>query len=136
RMSDLPRGCFVAVANLSKIYRVNEARTLIAAGHFDRRELQFGDFSLHGYAWLIEITAALVEQPIPARGRQGVWEADASSSGQLGDGGGGWLNMGSASAARKRCCGSIWRARGAAILWTSLNTRTLTSSSRAILACA
>ena len=64
----LPRGAIVAICTLRQVVEITERN---ASGLKDL-ELSFGDFTPGRYAWFLDDVEELVE-PIPARGRQGLW---------------------------------------------------------------
>lgn len=65
----------IGKANLVNCVRIDEAmRELIKKQHFD--EYAFGYFSPGRYAWVME-NPVLFDTPIPARGRQGLWNWEA-----------------------------------------------------------
>ena len=65
----LPTGVILAVAQLASMRA--------AAGvDVDHKEMLFGDFSLGRYAWRLADVRPLAE-PIPCRGKQGLWTPDA-----------------------------------------------------------
>lgn len=63
----LPRGAVIAVCNLIDCVPTDDL-TQKQIG----TERYFGDFSLGRYAWILEDVRQLPE-PIPAKGRQGLW---------------------------------------------------------------
>lgn len=66
-----PSGMIIGKAKLVNCVRIDELTAqLIKEQHPD--EFAFGDFSPGRYAWLME-GAALFEKPIPATGKQGLW---------------------------------------------------------------
>jgi len=69
----LPHGQIIAICKLTAIYQV----TVINATNLSQQELAFGDFTPGRYAWHLENIRRL-ELPIPARGKQGLWEWDYS----------------------------------------------------------
>lgn len=68
KVQDFPLGAIVAFAKLTAIYRTEELRP-----HLSPKELQYGDFSNGRFAWRIE-QVAILDEPIPARGQQGLWD--------------------------------------------------------------
>ena len=64
----LPLGVVVGGGVITGFYR-----TEAIAPSLPRPELVFGDYSPGRWAWRIEDVVALPE-PVPARGRQGIWE--------------------------------------------------------------
>ena len=64
----LPLGAVIGTGVITAFYR---AETI--APSLSRPELVFGDYSPGRWAWRIEHVEAL-PQPVPARGRQGIWE--------------------------------------------------------------
>lgn len=64
---NLPRGCAVAVANLVDIRPVEDTYRYLA-----EQERAFGDYAEGRYAWILDNVYRLPE-PIPARGKQGIW---------------------------------------------------------------
>ncbi len=61
---NLPFGCAVCVARLV---------ACIPTRAIPQNERQFGNFQPNRYAWKLE-NVRLFDQPIPARGAQGLWE--------------------------------------------------------------
>lgn len=66
--SRLPRGVIVATCELVGIVRI-EGSFLLPR----EPELSFGDFTPGRYAWFLDDVKELLE-PVPARGRQRLWE--------------------------------------------------------------
>ena len=64
----LPLGAVVGSGVITALFR-----TEAIAPNLPRPELVFGDYSPGRWAWRIEDVEALPE-PVPARGRQGIWE--------------------------------------------------------------
>ncbi len=85
---DLPTGCVIAISELAAVYRTSpEDGSLLGEVHaFPESDRPFGDFSPGRYAWLLQNVRAL-EEPIPARGAQGLWNWDPAALGfaQLND---------------------------------------------------
>lgn len=79
---DLPLGCVVAICDLAAVVPTSpQGDSLFGeVQDFPESELPFGDFSPGRYAWHLTNVRAL-ENPIPARGSQSLWEWD---EGQLG----------------------------------------------------
>jgi len=80
-MHKLPRGCVIAIAELSDCWRIIE-RTggqIIMISGYNKKLLSshnehiFGDFAPGRYAWELTNVKPLPE-PVPARGQQGLWE--------------------------------------------------------------
>lgn len=69
--SDLPTGCVVATCNLAAI----ELTTSLFAVDLQEHELEFGDYSLGRFAWFLE-DIVKVEQRMPVRGYQGLWNIE------------------------------------------------------------
>ena len=67
----LPLGAVLGTARLVNVQRVEDVEPFIG-----RVERLFGDYSGGRFAWLLE-DIEIFEEPIPARGRLGLWEWDA-----------------------------------------------------------
>lgn len=67
-LSYLPFGAVVAVVELRHIYPAEAIRHKL-----NEQERAFGDYGSGRYAWQLEIVEAF-EEPILARGAQGLWE--------------------------------------------------------------
>ncbi len=68
---DLPRGSIIGKATLVNCIHINKE----FRDHLKRSnpaEYAFGDYRIGRYAWVFE-NPVLFEKPIPARGRQGLW---------------------------------------------------------------
>lgn len=78
-ISPLPKGCIIAVAELvecRKVVSSGRERGLGVAWLEDGymilgKEVDFGDFTPGRYAW--ELSNVRLIEPIPAKGRQGLW---------------------------------------------------------------
>lgn len=72
----LPLGMIVARCRLHAVARIQEDYPMDddVAAAMTPRERAFGDFTPGRFAWLLADVEAL-PQPIPARGRQGLWDA-------------------------------------------------------------
>jgi len=74
---DLPTGCIVAVCDLEAVMKVgaNPCQSVFGFAHnpLSSAEESFGDFSPGRFAWMLTNVIAL-ENPIPARGAQSLWE--------------------------------------------------------------
>lgn len=75
---ELPRGSIIGKATLVNCIHINKE----FRDHLKRSnpaEYAFGDYRIGRYAWVFE-NPVLFEKPIPARGRQGLWnwENDAN----------------------------------------------------------
>ncbi len=83
---DLPLGAVVAVCRLADVVttdHVGELPGWLNAGPWvSAQEADWGDYSPGRYAWLFDIGRTLPE-PIPARGRQGLWKPDENLRAQL-----------------------------------------------------
>jgi hypothetical protein len=80
---DLPLGCVVAICDLTAVVPTSPQEESLfgeVSNDFPESEQPFGDFSPGRYAWHLTNVRAL-ENPIPARGSQSLWEWD---EGQLG----------------------------------------------------
>ena len=64
----IPFGAIVGTAYLTDCFKTESIRDRLTA-----RELALGDYSDGRYAWCLS-APVLYEQPIPARGKQGLWE--------------------------------------------------------------
>jgi hypothetical protein len=71
----LPRGAIVAVADLVDILPVEQVPPT-------EPERSFGDYTPGRYAWLLADVRPL-DPPIPATGRQGLWEWTGSEASQI-----------------------------------------------------
>jgi hypothetical protein len=67
----LPLGCVVAVGELTAIYATRELFLKLS-----KQERDFGDFTPGRYAWRIQ-NMRMLEEPIPVKGQQGLWEWEA-----------------------------------------------------------
>lgn len=68
---DLATGAIIGKADLVNCVRIDEAiHRLVREQHIE--EDAFGNFSPGRYAWVME-NPVLFDTPIPARGRQGLW---------------------------------------------------------------
>jgi len=82
QISPLPKGCIVAVAELVECWEIG--RRIFADGGIvirnsrgeekvpDLNEFYFGDFTPGRFAWEL-LNVRWLREPIPARGRQGLW---------------------------------------------------------------
>lgn len=68
RGATLPRGAIIATCELIAVLQIDRNFCLPA-----EPELSFGDFTPGRYAWFLDNIEAL-PKPIPARGRQRLWE--------------------------------------------------------------
>lgn len=86
---DLPHGCIIAVADLVACWptRIGDERVFYEGGSYHKppgriglqvppSELALGDFSRGRYGWILSNVRALPE-PIPYRGRQGLFDVPA-----------------------------------------------------------
>jgi hypothetical protein len=73
----LPHGAIIAVAELVECYPTDGLESVYTKQYlkFQPNELIFGDHTPGRYAWELANVRALPE-PIPCRGRQGLWEWD------------------------------------------------------------
>lgn len=72
---ELPRGSIIGKATLVNCIHINKE----FRDHLKRSnpaEYAFGDYRIGRYAWVFE-NPVLFEKPIPARGRQGLWNWEA-----------------------------------------------------------
>lgn len=72
---ELPRGLIIGKATLVNCIHINKE----FRDHLKRSnpaEYAFGDYRIGRYAWVFE-NPVLFEKPIPARGRQGLWNWEA-----------------------------------------------------------
>jgi hypothetical protein len=67
RLEDLPRGMFVAIAELGEILPTEKVITELS-----ERERAFGNYAPGRYAWRLDQMRPI--HPWPARGQQGLWE--------------------------------------------------------------
>jgi len=67
-MRTLPRGSVISFAYLQDCVRITPEFT----AQLSEQELSFGDFAQGRWAWILKDVRRLPE-PIPARGRQGIW---------------------------------------------------------------
>lgn len=73
RFKLFPTGAIIGKANLANCVQIgNQMAERIREQHPD--EYAFGDFTPGRYAWMME-DAVLFEKPIPASGKQGLWNA-------------------------------------------------------------
>ena len=71
RENKVPFGAIIGKANLVNCMQIDElTAALIKEQHPD--EYEFGDFTPGRYAWMME-NAVLFDKPIPASGKQGLW---------------------------------------------------------------
>lgn len=75
--AELPRGCLVAVGNLSKCLSTDEHPHLIPAR--DSHEYAFGDYGPGRYMWVFDHVWQL-PCAIYVRGQQGFWTLDAGET--------------------------------------------------------
>ena len=69
RTLELPRGCVLAICVLEEVHEIDHA----FASNFSDQEIAFGDWAAGRFAWMLgDVTRLAV--PIPARGRQGLWD--------------------------------------------------------------
>ncbi len=73
-VDELPLGKIIAVANLDRILT---SEAINASGKLSDQERAFGDYSSNRFGWMLSNIIKL-ENPIPARGMQGLWEFDMS----------------------------------------------------------
>jgi hypothetical protein len=71
--ADLPRGVFVAIADLVDIIPTEKI-----ASQLSDRERAFGDYTPGRYAWQLKLIRPL--HPWPGRGQQGLWQLDTRLS--------------------------------------------------------
>lgn len=77
RQDDLPYGCIIATAEIVDCLMI-QRQTFIGypilknGQEIKGNELAFGDYTPRRYAWILEDVKQLPE-PIPAKGRQGLW---------------------------------------------------------------
>jgi activating signal cointegrator 1 len=64
----LPRGRVIAVTRLVAVHRTEDVRPILG---WD--QLALGDYADGRFAWELELVRRL-EEPVPARGRLGLWE--------------------------------------------------------------
>lgn len=69
RPDELPLGAVVAVCRLKRCLP-----TEFRAQQLTATERLFGDYSAGRYAWELELLLDLSADPVPARGKQGLWE--------------------------------------------------------------
>ncbi len=72
RMGYLPLGEVVAVCHFLQAIRTDSMEALDYLAHHPAERL-FGDWSPGRWAWELEVIEKL-QHPVPARGRQGLWE--------------------------------------------------------------
>ena len=77
QLSLLPRGCFVAIANL-----VNCCRTEDVVGRLTEQELFWGDFGPGRWAWQLANVRRLLT-PLETLGCPGLWEPPAETVHEL-----------------------------------------------------
>ena len=66
---NLVLGCIVAICDLVRVDFINEGYYK----YIPWEERAFGDYTPGRYAWILENVEAL-ENPVPVKGRQGLWE--------------------------------------------------------------
>lgn len=73
----LPLGAVIATSELAGYLRIPDSRVnkYIKTNEQVKLELAFGDWSSGRYAWRLDNVKELPE-PIPAKGKQGLWEWD------------------------------------------------------------
>lgn len=83
---DLPTGVIVATCRLVGCFRITRSLSYrLETGEgieLTERELVFGDYEPGRYGWLLADAKALPE-PIPARGRLGLWDWDNDNAGRV-----------------------------------------------------
>ena len=67
RNETCPRGCVLAVCELWKVERIT------SDNQPEEPERSFGDYTLGRYAWHLK-NVRRFEAPLPAKGKQGLWE--------------------------------------------------------------
>ena len=72
-ISELPRGCFVALGRLHRCLSTNDYPEAIPAEGTDEHE--FGDYSPERYMWVFDEIWKL-KQPVFTAGHQGLWTLD------------------------------------------------------------
>lgn len=82
KISPLPTGCIVAIANLTECWAVGEdyqsGSTVLFNGEngatkdIGLKEYKFGDYSFGRCAWELD-DVKILDKPIPAKGQQGLW---------------------------------------------------------------
>lgn len=74
----LPRGAVLGVVRVTNCFEVNHLDALKARREvLTKREEAFGDYSAGRWCWTLENPRVLAE-PIPCRGRQGLFDLDPS----------------------------------------------------------
>lgn len=76
-IDDLPSGEIVAIGRLANCYCMTAA-DIRTVQDVAPDELALGDWSPGRYAWVFEIDKCLLDDPIPARGYQGLWDWESS----------------------------------------------------------
>ena len=71
---NLPFGAIVCIAKLIDCVPAARVRASVSS-----TELNFGNYSDGRWVWILEVTEAFAT-PVPARGRQGLWEWDPLST--------------------------------------------------------
>ena len=71
RIETLPTGAIIGKANLVDCFQIDEAYRRKLQRE-NPAELAFGDYTIGRYAWVMA-DAILFNKPIPARGKQGLW---------------------------------------------------------------
>ena len=77
--SGLPTGAIIAIGELVNVWRIG-AEGISPT----EQEMALGDWTPGRYAWEIKITE-LLEEPVPIRGKQGLWNWDEKRTGKKGD---------------------------------------------------
>ncbi|HEX9413807.1 MAG TPA: hypothetical protein VF916_09925 [Ktedonobacterales bacterium] len=79
--SDLPRGCIVAIAEFFTAYRTEshncEQAIQRSVESGAAHEWTFGNYAPGRWAWVF-VRIRPLDEPIPAKGAQGLWEWDAA----------------------------------------------------------
>lgn len=73
-LKDLPRGVIIGKAKLTACKLIDEEYSNFVK-EFCPAEYAFGDFTPGRYAWVLE-EPVLFDKPIPASGKQGLWNWD------------------------------------------------------------
>lgn len=76
----MPRGEIIGKANLVDCFQIDEAYRRKLRRE-NPAELAFGDYTIGRYAWLMADTV-LFDKPIPAKGKQGLWNWEGNSNGK------------------------------------------------------
>lgn len=72
----IPTGAIIGIANLVNCVAIDEKMERVIQKQYPD-EYAFGDFTAGRYAWVME-DPVLFEKPIPAKGKQGLWNYEGA----------------------------------------------------------